>query len=73
MPLIVGTAEAALGLSNRLREAGLWATAIRPPTVPNGTARVRLTFTAAHTGEDLSRLVEVLQAAAGPRAEYVFD
>ena len=73
VPLIVGTAEAALGLSNRLREAGLWATAIRPPTVPNGTARVRLTFTAAHTGEDLSRLVEVLQAAAGPRAEYVFD
>lgn len=73
VPVIVGTAEAALGLSDRLREAGLWATAIRPPTVPNGTARVRLTFTAAHTGEDFSRLVEVFKAAAGPRTECVFD
>jgi len=73
VPVIAGTAEAALGLSHRLREAGLWATAIRPPTVPNGTARVRLTFTAAHTGEDISRLVEVLQAAMGARAVLACD
>lgn len=62
VPLTVGTAEAALGLSAALRQAGFWATAIRPPTVPNGTARVRCAFTAAHTKQDLDSLLVALEA-----------
>ena len=64
VPVIVGSADAALGLSARLREAGFWATAIRPPTVPQGTARVRFAFTAAHTQADVDVLLEALGAAA---------
>jgi len=60
VPLIAGTAEAAVQLSARLREAGFWATAIRPPTVPQGCARVRLAFTAAHTEADIDGLCAVL-------------
>lgn len=66
VPLIAGTADAALALSAKLREAGFWATAIRPPTVPQGTARVRLAFTAAHKDADIDRLLEVLSECAVP-------
>ena len=71
VPVIAGTAEAALALSGKLREAGFWATPIRPPTVPQGTARVRLTFTAAHTEQDLDRLLDALGAAARSPAKAV--
>ncbi|MFW2392669.1 MAG: aminotransferase class I/II-fold pyridoxal phosphate-dependent enzyme [Methyloceanibacter sp.] len=64
VPVIVGSADAALGLSARLREAGFWATAIRPPTVPQGLARVRFAFTAAHTEEDVDALLAALGAPA---------
>jgi 8-amino-7-oxononanoate synthase len=60
VPLIAGSNEAALALSARLADAGFWATAIRPPTVPQGTARVRLAFTAAHTDADINALLSVL-------------
>jgi 8-amino-7-oxononanoate synthase len=60
VPLIVGEAEAALDLSARLRASGFWATAIRPPTVPKGTARVRLAFSRALGETDIDRLLEVL-------------
>jgi len=60
VPVIAGTADAALQLSARLREAGFWATAIRPPTVPQGAARVRFAFTAAHTEADVDRLCTAL-------------
>lgn len=59
-PLIVGDNGRALRLAARLREQGCWATAIRPPTVPAGSARLRLTLTAAHDDTDISRLLEVL-------------
>ncbi|HDV6334003.1 TPA: 8-amino-7-oxononanoate synthase [Klebsiella michiganensis] len=59
-PLIVGDNARALRLAARLREEGCWATAIRPPTVPVGSARLRLTLTAAHESADIARLLEVL-------------
>jgi 8-amino-7-oxononanoate synthase len=62
VPVIVGSAEAALGLSARLRAAGFWATAIRPPTVPQGTARVRFAFTAAHHDADVDGLLDALES-----------
>ena len=66
VPLIAGTAEAALSLSGVLRAAGFWAVPIRPPTVPQGTARVRLAFTAAHDDRDIDRLLEALGHGAAP-------
>ncbi|MCW7537179.1 8-amino-7-oxononanoate synthase [Aquabacterium sp. A7-Y] len=63
-PLIVGSNEDALALSARLEAQGLWVPAIRPPTVPAGTARLRITLSADHRREDVDRLVEVLVQAA---------
>lgn len=59
-PLIVGDNQAALDLMARLRERGLWVPAIRPPTVPAGTARLRISLSAAHTADDVERLVTAL-------------
>lgn len=59
-PLIVGDNTRALRLAERLRQQGCWVTAIRPPTVPPGTARLRLTLTAAHQAEDIDSLLEAL-------------
>jgi 8-amino-7-oxononanoate synthase len=67
VPVILGSAEAALAVSARLRESGLWATCIRPPTVPQGTARLRLAFTAAHQEADVDRLLDLLAAKDAPR------
>lgn len=64
-PLIVGENRAALALSQRLAQAGYWVSAIRPPTVPPGTARLRITLTAAHHPEDIDALLEALYDAAG--------
>jgi 8-amino-7-oxononanoate synthase (EC 2.3.1.47) len=64
-PLIVGENSAALALSQRLAQAGCWVSAIRPPTVPPGTARLRITLTAAHHNDDIDRLLEALYDAAG--------
>jgi 8-amino-7-oxononanoate synthase len=71
VPVIAGSPEAALVLSGRLREAGFWATPIRPPTVPQGTARVRLAFTRAHNEADIDLLLEALKEAASPRPAEV--
>lgn len=60
VPLIVGDAEKALALSAALAEEGFLVAAIRPPTVPRGTARLRFTFTAKHRPEDVERLTEAL-------------
>ena len=62
-PLIVGDNARALRLADTLREQGCWVSAIRPPTVPAGTARLRLTLTQAHEAQDIDRLLEVLDGA----------
>ncbi len=62
-PLLVGESAAALKLADALRQQGILAVAIRPPTVPAGSARLRLTLTAAHTGAQVDRLLEALQQA----------
>ncbi|WP_041069574.1 8-amino-7-oxononanoate synthase [Candidatus Ishikawella capsulata] len=63
-PLVVGKNSLALYLAYRLRLAGFWITAIRPPTVPVGTSRLRITLTAAHELEDIDRLLEALHEVA---------
>ena len=63
-PLIVGDNEAALALSQALRDQGLWVAAIRPPTVPAGTARLRISLSAAHSEADVARLVDALKGLA---------
>jgi 8-amino-7-oxononanoate synthase len=56
VPVIVGAPEATLAASQKLAEAGFLVTAIRPPTVPSGTARLRFAFTAGHADADIARL-----------------
>ncbi|WP_128603074.1 8-amino-7-oxononanoate synthase [Pantoea wallisii] len=63
-PLIIGENHAALTLSQQLAQAGCWVSAIRPPTVPPGTARLRITLTAAHQPDDIDYLLEALHDAA---------
>jgi len=60
VPVIVGGARAAMQLSRRLEESGLLVPAIRPPSVPERTARLRVSLTAGHTSEDAERLVAAL-------------
>lgn len=60
-PLIVGENEAALALSKALWDRGLWTPAIRPPTVPKGTARLRISVSAAHREADIAQLVTALK------------
>jgi 8-amino-7-oxononanoate synthase len=67
VPVILGSADAALAMSQRLREAGIWAASIRPPTVPAGAARLRLAFNAAHHDTDIDRLLDILSAKDAPR------
>jgi 8-amino-7-oxononanoate synthase len=62
-PLIVGENQAAVNLASTMRERGFWMTAIRPPTVPPGTARLRVTLTASHTADDIDKLLEALYDA----------
>jgi 8-amino-7-oxononanoate synthase len=59
-PIVLGTPEAALGAQRVLWEAGFWVVAIRPPTVPAGSARLRITLSAAHTEAQVDALVETL-------------
>lgn len=60
-PLMVGEASKAVLYSEQLKQAGFWTTAIRPPTVPTGEARLRITLTTNHCVEDIRRLANALK------------
>jgi 8-amino-7-oxononanoate synthase len=59
-PLLIGDAEAAVRVSRQLLDRGVLLRAMRPPTVPQGTARLRITLTAAHTPEQIDQLLDAL-------------
>lgn len=59
-PIIIGSNDEALQVSKRLLEQGIIVPAIRPPTVPKGTARLRISLSAAHTHEDIEQLLQAL-------------
>jgi len=62
-PVLLGDEKSALAMSAALEARGLLISAIRPPTVPNGTSRLRITFTATHSDDDLDRLLAALEQA----------
>lgn len=59
-PVLIGDSAEAVDWSARLADAGMWVPAIRPPTVPRGAARLRVTISAAHTPSHISRLASTL-------------
>ncbi|WP_137916988.1 8-amino-7-oxononanoate synthase [Hydrogenophaga sp. 2FB] len=67
-PLVIGDNDDALAVMASLREQGLWVPAIRPPTVPLGTARLRIALSAAHQPEDIDVLLRALRVAASVTA-----
>ncbi|MCM2312243.1 MAG: 8-amino-7-oxononanoate synthase [Steroidobacteraceae bacterium] len=68
-PVILGSESVAVAASDTLRARGLWVPAIRPPTVPAGSSRLRVTFSAAHSRDDVDRLLEALAPLAGTLRE----
>lgn len=64
-PIIMGDAEKTLEASTALLKQGVWVGAIRPPTVPLGTARLRITLSAEHSEHDVDRLLNALELANG--------
>ena len=65
VPVIIGEPQAAVSLSQELLQQGFLVPAIRPPTVPRGTSRLRISLTADHTPEDIERCVGVLRCFVG--------
>ncbi|NRA82827.1 MAG: 8-amino-7-oxononanoate synthase [Gammaproteobacteria bacterium] len=62
-PLIIGDSHRAIAIANRLKEQGIWLTAIRPPTVAVGSARLRITLSTNHQESDIDRLLTALAEA----------
>ncbi len=66
VPILIGDAKAALAASADLEAKGFLVVAIRPPTVPGGTARLRVAFTAMHPDGEIERLADAIQPYIGP-------
>jgi 8-amino-7-oxononanoate synthase len=66
VPIVVGEAQAALSAQRILEDEGFLVVAIRPPTVPAGTSRLRLAFTAGHSDADIDRLAEIVRCRILP-------
>ncbi len=66
VPVVLGSEERALEASAMLLDRGLWVPAIRPPTVPVGTSRLRVTLSAAHRDDDVERLIGALSELTCP-------
>ncbi|MFV1984159.1 MAG: 8-amino-7-oxononanoate synthase [Thiohalomonadales bacterium] len=60
-PLLIGSSELAMGISQKLADEGILISAIRPPTIPNNTARLRITFSANHSKEHVDKLLSALE------------
>ena len=69
LPLVLGSNEATLEAATRLREAGVLVGAMRPPTVPEGTARLRLSVSAAHTAADIEEIASAVIRCVPGRTE----
>jgi len=61
VPLVVGDESAALRAAEQLREKGMFVVAVRPPTVPRGSSRIRVTLSSAHTDEEVAALIAALK------------
>ncbi|MEZ9338027.1 8-amino-7-oxononanoate synthase [Vibrio splendidus] len=72
-PFVVGEAQAALSIAEELKRNQVWVTAIRPPTVPTGTARLRITLTANHSQKQILQLTDSLIQAIERNIELSFE
>jgi 8-amino-7-oxononanoate synthase len=70
-PVVIGSSEAALAAQQRLLEAGFRVVAIRAPTVPRGSERLRITLSAAHTENQVDALVESLRRIIGAHERLI--
>jgi 8-amino-7-oxononanoate synthase len=68
IPVILGPERAAIDASSALLARGLWVPAIRPPTVPTGTSRLRVTLSAAHRDDDVTALIDALHSLPLPES-----
>jgi 7-keto-8-aminopelargonate synthetase-like enzyme len=66
IPIVLGSEEAALAAASRMRDAGLWVVAIRPPTVPRGTSRLRVTLSSEHSDGEIEQLIASASALVLP-------
>jgi 8-amino-7-oxononanoate synthase len=62
-PILIGESERATAISERLLKRGVWVSAVRPPTVPKGSARLRVTLSAEHSDDQLDKLLDALAGA----------
>lgn len=73
LPIVVGNARAAVAASERLLERGIFAQAIRPPTVPDGTSRLRLALMASHSASELKPAAREIAKIVGAHAQQPAD